>query len=399
MAQYLSIPLKKGDMLRFYPDVAMDAMDCHRAVMGKDGRVFELFDRNDVNGKRGMYHGSFFKWVAALPGNVLADQILVNSVHPVPYDHAINYLIKEGKMKSESDVAQWEDWIQKVTNPEAYKAAKIAKKLEKENAKINRRAQMIEANEVKRQMNAAKAQQKAEEKLQKKAMIVQVKAAMKMAAHAQKEAKKVQRMMVKAAEKQAVIMRRRLEKEQKLIDAKVLKAHNKEIKAQAKVLAKALANEQKAQAKAQVKEQKAQVKAQAKALVKEQKAQAKAQAKAQEKALVKEQKAQAKEQKAQEKEKMEFMEEMKQMEQQMEQQMEHNFEPGQHVEVVVQWDCPNDGTCYPWCYKGIRYYRTYLNQVWECDQNNEVGLWKGVYIPKEDRIDTLAQEPDFDIDE
>lgn len=152
--------------------------------------MFEIFSRNDVDGKRGMYHGSFFKWVAALPGNVLADQILVNSVYPVPYDHAINYLIKEGKVKSDSDVAQWEDWIQKVTNPEAYKAAKMAKKLEKERAKSDRRAQMIEANEVKQQMNAAKAQQKAEEKLQKKAMIVQVKAAMKMAAHAQRRLKR-----------------------------------------------------------------------------------------------------------------------------------------------------------------------------------------------------------------
>jgi len=52
-----------------------------------------------------------------------------------------------------------------------------------------------------------------------------------------------------------------------------------------------------------------------------------------------------------------------------------------------------------WEYKGQIYLRTSYNELWKWIMNVGCGAWCGVYLPAEDRIDTTALEPIFEVDE
>jgi len=380
MAQYFSTPLKKGDMLRFYPDVEEDAIAHRTAVVGKEGKVFEIYARDHESGKRGMYHDSFFKWVASLPGNVQPEQILVNSIRPVSREYAIEYLDKQGKLlhpcssyitkdKCEERLRSWESWILKVSDPAVYKAAQDAKKMAKLQMRAQRMADkaakshaMWAARQAKAQAIYEARQAKEQAKAKKVQMMAAKKEEMKAAKEAKKaakEAQKVQQKMLKAAEKEAKKMRRLIEKTEK-------KAMEKAYKARKAVEAK----EMRAVAKVQHLEATKAQKVAAKELVKVQKEAAKA--------LLLEQKAAAKEQKKGQKKgwKVEKKEPM--------------------AEQEKPWSCPSDGQVYPWTYEGKNYFRNYYNDVWLQDGEKR-GEWCGLYIPRTNSFNLSVTEPKFDM--
>ncbi len=53
----------------------------------------------------------------------------------------------------------------------------------------------------------------------------------------------------------------------------------------------------------------------------------------------------------------------------------------------------------PWDFKGKKYYRNGLNQVWEMQKNKMPGAWVGVYDPLANKIDTTAEAPEFEFEE
>lgn len=69
------------------------------------------------------------------------------------------------------------------------------------------------------------------------------------------------------------------------------------------------------------------------------------------------------------------------------------------VEEKDDFVCEDDGALYPWDWKGKKFLRNFANQVWERIENDdsyEMGQWAGVYDPKTKKIDTSAEEPNFD---
>jgi hypothetical protein len=64
-----------------------------------------------------------------------------------------------------------------------------------------------------------------------------------------------------------------------------------------------------------------------------------------------------------------------------------------------EWSCPSDGMVHPWPYKGKQYLRNSENEVWLRGADGGCGLWQGIYIVTEDRIDDSVPEPVFEDEE
>lgn len=73
--------------------------------------------------------------------------------------------------------------------------------------------------------------------------------------------------------------------------------------------------------------------------------------------------------------------------------------PKEAKEEPDTFTCENDGTCYPWDWKGKKFLRNFDNQVWEridAEDSYELGAWAGVYDPKTNKIDPSAEQPTFE---
>ena len=57
---------------------------------------------------------------------------------------------------------------------------------------------------------------------------------------------------------------------------------------------------------------------------------------------------------------------------------------------------PNDGYVHPWTFKGVTYCANHEREVWKMTEDEDLGDWVGVYLPKEDRIDETVPEPEYD---
>lgn len=69
------------------------------------------------------------------------------------------------------------------------------------------------------------------------------------------------------------------------------------------------------------------------------------------------------------------------------------------VEEVDSWEPPkNPSSVKGWTHKGTNYYRSGRNEVYEVDDNGEMGNWVGLYDPASNSIDTSAPEPEDDDD-
>ena len=60
---------------------------------------------------------------------------------------------------------------------------------------------------------------------------------------------------------------------------------------------------------------------------------------------------------------------------------------------------PEDGTAKAWSYKGKKYLRNSFDEVWLEAADGGFGVWQGIYLPAEDKIDDSAEEPDMMDDE
>jgi hypothetical protein len=60
----------------------------------------------------------------------------------------------------------------------------------------------------------------------------------------------------------------------------------------------------------------------------------------------------------------------------------------------ANWEAPPEGLVRNWYYKENIYLRDAENNVWHVDsRNGDLGSWKGLYLPDEDRINSDADEP------
>ncbi len=60
----------------------------------------------------------------------------------------------------------------------------------------------------------------------------------------------------------------------------------------------------------------------------------------------------------------------------------------------VNWEAPPEGLVRNWFYEDDIYFRDAENNVWHVDsRNGDLGSWKGLYLPDEDRIDESVDEP------
>lgn len=64
-----------------------------------------------------------------------------------------------------------------------------------------------------------------------------------------------------------------------------------------------------------------------------------------------------------------------------------------------EWVAPEEGCVATWSYKGKKYLRNSYNEVWLKAADGGFGLWQGVYLPAEDKIDDSAEEPNITDDE
>lgn len=68
--------------------------------------------------------------------------------------------------------------------------------------------------------------------------------------------------------------------------------------------------------------------------------------------------------------------------------------------LAEEWVAPKiEGAVKPWSYKGKVYLRNSDNEIWLKAADGTVGLWQGVYLPAEDRIDDSVEEPVYADDE
>ena len=60
----------------------------------------------------------------------------------------------------------------------------------------------------------------------------------------------------------------------------------------------------------------------------------------------------------------------------------------------ANWEAPPEGLVRNWYYKENIYLRDAENNVWHVDsRNGDLGSWKGLYLPDEDRSNSDADEP------
>lgn len=71
-------------------------------------------------------------------------------------------------------------------------------------------------------------------------------------------------------------------------------------------------------------------------------------------------------------------------------------EPNVAATAAAAWVPPAEGTVKPWNYQGHVYLRDRDNYVWDKTKEGELGSWKGLYLPMEDRIDTTVKEPAYE---
>jgi hypothetical protein len=67
--------------------------------------------------------------------------------------------------------------------------------------------------------------------------------------------------------------------------------------------------------------------------------------------------------------------------------------------AVEEWSCPADGMMHAWNYKGKRYLRNSENEVYLPGADGGLGVWQGLYVPGEDRIDDSVPEPVYEDEE
>ena len=73
--------------------------------------------------------------------------------------------------------------------------------------------------------------------------------------------------------------------------------------------------------------------------------------------------------------------------------------PVKAKKAVEEWSCPADGMMHPWNYKGKRYLRNSENEVYLPGADGGLGVWQGLYVPGEDRIDDSVPEPVYEDEE
>ena len=73
--------------------------------------------------------------------------------------------------------------------------------------------------------------------------------------------------------------------------------------------------------------------------------------------------------------------------------------PVKAKKAVEEWSCPADGMMHPWNYKGKRYLRNSENEVYLSGADGGLGVWQGLYVPGEDRIDDSVPEPVYEDEE
>lgn len=71
-------------------------------------------------------------------------------------------------------------------------------------------------------------------------------------------------------------------------------------------------------------------------------------------------------------------------------------EPNVAATAAAAWVPPAEGTVKPWNYQGHVYLRDRDNHVWDMTKEGEMGTWKGLYLPMEDRMDTTVNEPVYE---
>lgn len=76
------------------------------------------------------------------------------------------------------------------------------------------------------------------------------------------------------------------------------------------------------------------------------------------------------------------------------QNVNQNAPGGEPNDPIGVWDHPNNAIAHTWRFQGRRYARagTY---IYELNNNGDVGVWVGEYIPAENRIDRNAPEPEY----